>query len=78
MERVRKRMRTCMRTSTRTTTRRGKGRRTVIGGGTYLLSCDQIDAAFSAVGHLSTQVIQHQQLTPTALQQHHLVLHLKE
>lgn len=44
----------------------------------YLLSCDQIYAALFAVGHLSTEVIQDQQLTPTALQKHHLVLYLWE
>lgn len=42
----------------------------------HLLSSDQVDAALSAVGHLSTQVIQDQQLTPAALQQNHLILHL--
>lgn len=46
-------------------------------GKLYLLSCDQIYAALFAIGHLSTEVIQDQQLTPTALQQHHLVLHLE-
>lgn len=45
---------------------------------TYLLSCDQIYAPLFAVGHLSTEVVQDQQLAPTALQQHHLVLHLCE
>lgn len=44
--------------------------------GLYLLSWDQINAALFAVGHLSAEVIQDKQLTPAALQQHHLVLHL--
>lgn len=44
----------------------------------YLLSCDQIYAALFAIGDLSTEVIQDKQLTPTALQQHHLVLYLRE
>lgn len=42
----------------------------------HLLSRDKIYAALLAVGHLSTEVIQDQQLAPAALQQHHLVLHL--
>lgn len=45
-------------------------------GKLHLLSSDQIYATLFAVGHLSTEVVQNQQLTPTALQQHHLVLHL--
>lgn len=47
-----------------------------VSGKPHLLSCDQIYATLFAVGHLSTEVVQDQQLTPTALQEHHLVLHL--
>lgn len=43
-----------------------------------LLTCDQINATFFAISDLSAEMIQDQQFTPTALQQHHLIIHLTE
>lgn len=43
----------------------------------HLLSSNQQDAVFLAVLDLAVDVVQHQQLAPTVLQQCHLVSHLE-